>query len=37
MKKEDNQTMKFGRLIGNNMRNIYVKTLYPKCGEETIP
>ena len=37
MKKEDNQTMKFGPLIGNNIRNIYVKTLYTKCGEETIP
>ena len=32
-----NQTMKFGQLIEYNMRNIFVETLYLKCGGETIP
>ena len=32
-----NQTMKIGRLIEYNMRNISVEKLYAKCGGETIP
>ena len=29
--------MKFGQLIEYNMRNVFVKKSYNKCGEETIP
>ena len=29
--------MKFGQLIEYNMRNIFLKKLYTKCGGETIP
>ena len=29
--------MKFGQLIDYNMRNIFVKKSYAKCGRETIP
>ena len=29
--------MKFGWLIEYNMRNIFIKKLYTKCGGETIP
>ena len=32
-----NQTMKFGQLIENNMRNIFVEKPSTKCGGETIP
>ena len=32
-----NQAMKFGQLIEYNMRNIFLKKLYTKCGGETIP
>ena len=32
-----NQTMKFSQLIEYNMRNIFLKKLYTKCGEETSP
>ena len=34
---KDNQTVKFGQLIENNMRNISVEKSYTKCGGETIP
>ena len=27
--------MKFGQLIERNMRNIFLETLYTKCGVET--
>ena len=36
-KSKGSQAMKFGQLIEYNMRNIFVKKLYRKCGEETIP
>ena len=29
--------MKFGQLIGYNMRNIFVEKTYTKCAGETIP
>ena len=29
--------MKFGQLIENKMRNIFLKKSYTKCGKETIP
>ena len=29
--------MKFGQLIEYNMRNIFLETLYTKCGGDTIP
>ena len=32
-----NQTMKFGQLIQNSMRNIFLEKSYTKCGGETIP
>ena len=32
-----NQTMKFGKLIENNMRNTFVEKSYTKYGGETIP
>ena len=28
--------MKFGQLIKYNMRNVFIKKSYPKCGGETI-
>ena len=31
-----NQTMKFGKLIEYNMRNIFLEKPYTKCGGETI-
>ena len=31
------QTMKFGLLIGYNMRNIFLEKSYTKCGGEAIP
>ena len=31
-----NQAMKFGHLLKNNMRNIFLEKSYTKCGEETI-
>ena len=34
---KDNQTMKFGKLIRYNMRNIFLEKAYTKCGGETIP
>ena len=35
---EDNQTMKFGQLIGYNvMKNIFGEKLYTKFRRETIP
>ena len=33
----NNQTMKFGQLIEYNMRNVFLKKSYTKCGGETIP
>ena len=33
---KNNQTMKFGRLIEYNMRNIFLEKSYAKCGQETI-
>ena len=32
-----NQTMKFGQLIGYNLRNIFLERSYTKCGGETSP
>ena len=32
---KDNQTMKFGKLIEYNMRNIFLEKSYTKCGEGT--
>ena len=32
-----NQTMKLGRLIECNMRNIFLEKLFTKCGGETRP
>ena len=32
-----NQSMKFGQLIGYNIRNIFLEKPYTKCGGETIP
>ena len=29
--------MKFGQLIENNVRTIFLEKLYTKCGGETIP
>ena len=34
---KDNQTMKFGQLLESNMRNIFLKKSYTKCGGETSP
>ena len=34
---KDNQTLKFGQLIEYNMRNIFLKESYTKCGGETSP
>ena len=34
---KDNQTVKFGWLIECNMKEIFLKQSYPKCGGETIP
>ena len=31
------QTMKFGRLIEYNMRNIFLEKSYTKCGGDTVP
>ena len=36
-KSKNNQAMKFGQLIEHNMRNIFLKKLYTKCGGEIIP
>ena len=33
---KDNQTMKFGRLIEYNMRNIFLEKPFTKCGRVTI-
>ena len=30
-----NQTMTIGRLLGYNMRNIFLEKSHTKCGEET--
>ena len=32
-----NQTMKFGHLKGFNMRNVFIKKSYKKCGGEIRP
>ena len=34
---KSNQAMKFGQLIEHNMRNIFLKKSYTKCGGDTIP
>ena len=34
---KENQTIKFGQLIEYNMRNIFLKNSYTKCGGETSP
>ena len=34
---KDNKTETFGQLIGYNMRNIFLKKSYSKCGEEASP
>ena len=37
LKSKENQTMKFGQLIGYNMRNVFLEKSYTKCVGETIP
>ena len=32
-----NQKKKFGQLVEQNMRNIFLEKSYAKCGEETSP
>ena len=32
-----NQAMKFGQLVGYNLRSIFLEEGYTKCGGETIP
>ena len=34
---KDNQTMKFGKLIEYNMRNIFLDKSYTKCGAKQFP
>ena len=34
---KNSQTIKFGQLIENNMRNTFVGKSYTKSGEQTIP
>ena len=36
-KNKDNQTMKFDQLLECNMRNVFLRKSYAKCGRETIP
>ena len=36
-RRKGNQTMKCGQLIEYNMRNIFLKKSYTKCGGETSP
>ena len=35
-RRKSNQTIKFGRLMKYNMRNIFVEKSYTKCAAETI-
>ena len=35
--KTNNQTIKFGQLMGCNMRKIFLRKSYTKCGGETSP
>ena len=37
LRNKGNQTMKFGQLIENNMRNIILEKSYTECGGETSP
>ena len=37
LRSKGNQAMKFGQLIEYNMRNIFLKISYAKCGEKTSP
>ena len=37
MRNKDNQAMKFGQLREHNMKNIFLKKPYTKCGGETSP
>ena len=37
LRSKDNQTIKFAHLIKHNLRNIFLKKSYTKCGGETIP
>ena len=32
-----NHTVNFGQLVGNKMRNIFLRKSYAKCGGENIP
>ena len=34
---KNNQAIKLGQLIKDNMRNIFLEKLYTKCGGEAIP
>ena len=36
-KSKKDQTIKFGQLIGCNIRNIFLEKSYTKCGRGTIP
>ena len=35
-RRKGNQTMKFGQLVGYNMRNNFLEKPYAKCGGQTI-
>ena len=37
MSSKGNKAMKFGQLLEYNMRNIFLKKSYRKCGRDTIP
>ena len=37
LQSKGNYTMKFGQLIGSNMREIYLEKSYTKCCKEAIP
>ena len=36
-RKKGNQVITFGQLMKYNIRNIFLETLWTKCGRETIP
>ena len=36
LRSKSNQTMKFGQLIDNNRRNVFLEKSYTKCGGEII-
>ena len=36
-RRKGNQAMKFGQLIENSIRNIFLEKSYTRCGGKTIP